>query len=108
MPKRGMDRESLPQMMDTNFALNIVNYIPHRFGLEKRKGLTNIFERAGANPITLLKEFTANVWIFGYAEKIEAYNTSTETFTTIKDDFSANDGFDGQRYGQYFFVCNGV
>jgi hypothetical protein len=108
MPKQGINKEDLAQMMDTNYALGIVNYIPYRYGLDKRKGLTNIFERAGANPITLLKEFTENVWIFGYSTKIEAYNTSTETFTTIKDDFSANDGFDGDDYGNYFFVCNGV
>jgi len=108
MPKQGINKEDLPQMMDTNYAINIVNYIPHKFGLAKRKGLTKIFERAGANLITLLKEFTENVWIFGYSTKIEAYNTDTETFTEIKTNFSANSGFDGQRYGQYFFVCNGV
>tara|TARA_Y100000310_G_scaffold157840_2_gene157298 strand:+ start:9642 stop:11231 length:1590 start_codon:yes stop_codon:yes gene_type:complete len=108
MPKKGINREGLPQVMDTNFALKIKNYIPHDYGLEKTKGRTKIFERAGANPITLYEEFTPNVWIFGYSTKIEAYNTSTGTFTTIKDDFSANDGFDGARYGDYFFVCNGV
>lgn len=108
MPRKGMNRQDLAQMMDTEYALQITNYIPYRYGLEKRKGLQNIFERAGANAITLLEEFTDNVWIVGYSTKIEAYNTSTSTWTTIKSDFSANDGFDGERYGEYFFVCNGV
>jgi len=108
MPKKGLNFEDLPQTMDLEHALKIINYIPHRYGIEKRRGLAKIFERVGALPISLLKEFTTGVWIFGYSTKIEAYDTATETFTTIKSDFSANDGFDGQRYGQYFFVCNGV
>ena len=108
MPKEGINEEDFSQMMDMKYAKNIVNYIPHKFGLEKRKGLSKIFERAGTNPITLLKEFITNTWIFAYAEKVESYNTSTSVFTTIKDDFSANDGFDGDRAGQYFLICNGV
>lgn len=108
LAKAGIDKESYAQTMDLNHALTIVNYIPYKYGMEKREGILNIFERAGANPITLLKEFTSNVWIFGYSTKIEAYNMTTATFTTIKDNFSANSGFDGDRYGEYFFVCNGV
>jgi hypothetical protein len=107
MPRGGLNKEDLAQMMDTAYALKITNYIPYRYGLEKRKGITNIFERAGANPITLLKEFTDGVWIIGYSTKVEAYNTTTDTWTTIKDDFTAGT-FDGARYGEYFFVCNGV
>lgn len=106
MPKAGMNLEDNPQMMNLAYALNIVNYVPHRYGLEKRKGLTEVFARAGTDEITLLKEFFDGVWIFGYAEKVEAYDTNTGTFETIKDDFSVNDGFDGARYGDYFFVCN--
>lgn len=108
MPKKGMNLETLPQMMDTNYATKIVNLIPFDGGLEKRGGKEKIFERAGASPVTLLKRFTTNVWIFGYSTKIEAYNESTDSFTTIKDDFSANNGFGGVRVGQYFLVCNGV
>jgi len=108
MPRRGINKEDLAQMMDTEYALSIKNYIPYRYGLEKRKGLRNIAERAGADAITLLEEFTAGVWIVGYSTKIEAYNTATAAWTTIKSDFSANSGFDGERYGEYFFVCNGV
>ncbi len=108
MPKKGINKEDLAQMMDTAYALKIINYIPYKYGLEKRAGLEKIFERVGANPISLLKEFTDGVWIFGYSTYIEAYNTATGIFTTIKSDFSANDGFDGAKYGEYFLVCNGV
>jgi len=108
MPKEGENLLDLPQLLDTNYAQVIINYIPERYGLDKRKGLDKIFERAGANPITLLKEYTTGEWIFGYAEKIEAYNEDTEAYTTIKDDFKANSGFGGARYGDYFLVINGV
>lgn len=108
MPKKGMNLDDLSQLLNLDYAIEITNYIPYRFGLEKRGGLKKIFERAGSDGISLLEKFTTNVWIFGYGTKIEAYNESTEVFTTIKGDFSVNDGFDGEKYGQYFFVCNGV
>lgn len=108
MPRKGINRENLPQMMNVEFATIIMNYIPHSYGLEKRKGLAKLFEISGATPLTLLKKFTTNVWIFGYGTTIAAYNTSTDTVTTIKNDFSVNNGFDGVRYGEYFFVCNKV
>lgn len=103
-----MNLEDLLQVMSLDYALKIVNYIPYRYGLERRKGLGKIFERTGANPITLLKEFTPGVWIFGYSTYIEAYDTATGLFTVIKSNFSANLGFGGDRYGEYFFTCNGV
>ena len=108
MPKSGINLEDYPQVMSLGFALKLINYIPSRMGIEKRKGIKNVFERAGANPITLLKEFTDDVWIIGYSTKVEAYNLITGSWTTIKSDFSINNGFDGTRYGEYFFVCNGV
>jgi hypothetical protein len=108
MPRAGVNKEDNPQMMSLEYAIDIINYVPYRYGLEKRKGIREIFARAGAVPITLLEEFTAGVWIVGYGTKIEAYNTTTSTWTTIKSDFSVNAGFDGERYGEYFFVCNGV
>jgi len=108
MPKKGLDLEDLAQVLDVNYALVLRNYIPQRYGLEKRKGLSKIIERSGTDAITLLKEYSSGVWIFGYSTKIEAYNTATDTYTTIKDDFLVNNGFDGARYGDYFFVCNGV
>lgn len=107
MPRKGINKADTSQLMNLDYALEINNYIPKRYGLEKRQGLNNIFERTGANPITLLKKFTSDVWIIGYSTKIEAYNTATSTWYTIKSDFTAN-GFDGVRYGDYFFTCNEV
>ena len=37
MPKKGINREGLPQVMDTNFALKIKNYIPHDYGKDARR-----------------------------------------------------------------------
>lgn len=108
MPRSGINKEDFSQVVDFNFALDLINYIPQRFGLEKRRGQLKIAERVGAFPVTLLEEFLPNVWIVGYSTKIEAYNANTGTWTTIKSNFSANNGFDGERYGQFFLVCNGV
>lgn len=108
MPRAGANREEFPQVMNLAYATRMVNYIPHKFGVEKREGIKKLFERAGAYPITLLEEFLDNVWIIGYSTKVEAYNTATDTWTTIKSDWDASSVFDGERYGEYFLVCNGV
>jgi hypothetical protein len=108
MPKKGLNLEDDSQMMDTAYALKVTNYIPHRFGLEKRKGLTKIFERAGTDPITLLKEYRNNIWIVGYSTKLEAYDENTDTWTTIKSDFAAGSSYDGGRYGDYMLITSGT
>lgn len=109
MPSSGINNLISPQFLDPKYALSIQNYeIVDNGALAKRKGFTKILEVAGDNPITLLKEWTTDVWIFGYATTIARYTVSTDTVTNIKTDFSANTGFDGVRYGNYFYVCNGV
>lgn len=109
MPTSGMDLATAPQFLDTTSALIIQNYEVEGIGkMIKRKGLIKIFTVAGSNPITLLKEFTSDVWIFGYGTTIASYTISTDTVATIKNDFGANSIFDGGRYGDYFFVCNGI
>ena len=108
MPRKGMNVEDTSQLLSMDYALNLMNYIPKRYGLQKRAGLENIFERVGANPITLLKEYRTGVWVIGYAGKIEIYDTNISTWYTLKDDFSAGDGFDGDDYGDYFITTNGV
>lgn len=107
MPKMGINREAFSQVMGFDFAISLINYIPHPYGLEIRKGIKAAFERAGSIGITLLQEFTEGVWIVGYGTKVEAYNESTEAWTTIKSDFTSGT-FDGDRYGEYFFVTNGI
>lgn len=107
--KKGEDFRDLPQLLNTEFALKIQNYLIETDGqLVKRKGLLKIFEVAGTDPITMLEKFTSDIYIFGYGTTVAAYTFSTDTITTIKSDFSANDGFNGVRYGEFFFVCNGV
>lgn len=107
MPKQGLDLEDLSQVMNTEYALIIDNYIPQRYGLDKRKGLQEIFDRAAGTPITLFKYFRDDTFIFGYGTKVEAYNFTTATFTAIKTNFTSGT-FDGARAGDYFLVCNGV
>ena len=106
MPKYGANKEDLPQMMNYNYAINVVNYIPQKYGLEKREGLTKIFERTGAYPITLLKEFLSGVWVVGYSTKIEVYDTGTSTWYTPKSDFDSSSVYDGGRYEDYMLITS--
>lgn len=109
MSPAGINQRTAPQFLDPRNAINIVNYeIEDTGALIKRKGWTKLFEVAGSAPITMFKQWTDDVWIFGYSTTVARYTVSTDTVTTIKANFSANNGFDGTRYGEYFFVCNGV
>lgn len=109
MAPRGENLRDLPQAMDASMALKIVNYLITSNGqLEKRKGLLRLFTVAGTTGITMLKKYTDDVYIFGYATTVAAYRISTGAVTNIKADFLANNGFEGTRYGDYFYVCNGV
>lgn len=107
MPKQGLNLEDLSQVMNTEYGLVIKNYIPQRYGLDKRKGLELIMDRAQNTPITLFKYFQNDIFIFGYGTKVEAFNMSTGAFTTIKSNFTSGT-FDGARAGEYFLVCNGI
>jgi len=108
MPVKGLELTTAPQFLDVNYALDINNYeIEGLAKLIKRKGITKILQVAGTSPITLLKEFTTDVWVFGYATTIATYTISTNTVTTRKNTFSAGT-LDGGRYGDYFFMCNGT
>lgn len=109
MSPAGINKRTAPQFLDPKFAISIVNYEIEDDGrLIKRKGLNKLLEVAGNAPITLLKQWTDDVWIFGYGTTIARYTLSTDTVTSIKTNFSVNSGFDGTRYGEYFFVCNKV
>ncbi len=103
-----LDLKDMPQLMTPQQALQIVNYLPTSDArLPTRKGLKKIFEVAGGHPITLLQQFTTDIWIFGYNTTTAAYTISTNTVTNIKTDWPTNAAQSGVRYGDYFFVCNG-
>ena len=103
-----LDLKDLPQSMSPQQALQIVNYLPTSdASLPTRKGLKKIFTVAGNHPVTLLQQFTNDIWIFGYEKTTAAYTISTNTVTNLKTNWPTNDPYSGWRYGQYFFVCNG-
>jgi hypothetical protein len=106
MAKGGENLRDLPQLLAPQFALEMVNYlVTTDGGLEKRKGITHLFEVAGTAPVTMLEEYDTNHLIFGYGKTLAAYEISTDSITTIKNNFIAS-GFSGQRYGDYFFVAS--
>ncbi len=108
-PFKGENLRQFESLLDPAFAINIINYIPDAQGrMRKRKGLKLIHATAGNIAGTFIARFNDHTLIFGYGTTIAAYNEFDDTVTIIKNDFSASTGFDGVRYGAYFFVCNGV
>lgn len=108
MGAKGVNGRDLPQLLDPEFALNIDNYLVTANGqLTKRKGQVAQFTVAGTNPTTMLVEWDSDTWLFAYDTTVAAYTISTDTVTNIKTDFTTSTAFSGQRYGGYFFVCNG-
>jgi hypothetical protein len=108
MAAKGMNLKDLPQLLDINFALMTRNYISNAQGqLEKRKGYTELFNVGGTDPITMLEKWTDDLWMFSYGITTAVYRVSTGAITNIKTNWSAGNQ-NGQQYGDYFFVCNGV
>lgn len=109
MAVKGVNLRDLAQLLNTDYAQKIQNYEPiAKYRLRKRKGKEAVLSIAGANPVTGFVEFSDNYWLFGRAGIYAAYEVSTETVTSIKTDFAANDGFSADEYGGYAFVLNGV
>jgi len=107
MGNKGLNLEGLPEMMKLDYAKKIVNYIPYPYGAGLRGGIEKIFESAGGEVITMLEWWTTDIIIFGYDTTVARYTISTDSIDVLKSDFSANEGFNGLKYGDYFFVCNG-
>ncbi|MCI0482551.1 MAG: hypothetical protein L0213_13310, partial [Candidatus Dadabacteria bacterium] len=104
--KRGKNLRDLPQLLDPQWAQEIQNYlITSDGGLEKRKGMTLLFDASSADGILMLEQWTDDVYLYAYASVLAAYRISTDTKTVIKNDF-ATSGFDGARYGDYFFIAS--
>lgn len=107
MGVKGMNLKDLPQSLDINSALLIQNYISNAQGeLEKRQGYTELFNIGGVDPITMLEEWTSDLWVFSYGTTTAVYRVSTGAITNIKTDWSVGSQ-NGREYGDYFFVCNG-
>jgi len=109
MAPGGMNKRDLQLLLGVENAVQVTNYLIRGEGeLEKRGGLSSLTDQAGINGVSMIKEFTSDIIIFGFATTIAAYEISTGTYTALKTDFSTNTGFDGARYGDYFFVVNGI
>ncbi len=108
-PVKGVNNRVFSALLSPQDALVVQNYIPDAEGkLDMRKGRSDLFSIVGVNGFDFYIRFTSDTFIFAYGTTVAAYNENTGVITNIKTDFSANDGFVGVRYGEYFFVVNGV
>lgn len=109
MSKEGLNKRDLPQLLDVKFAMECKNYMIDTEGqLKKRRGLEELFDLTGTDGFTMLEQYDSDTLIYGYGTTVGRYVISTGTATSIKTNFTANDKFEGARYGDYFFVTNGV
>lgn len=109
MAPKGQNLRDLPQLLDVSYAQRIRNYLIDASGqLYKRQGLNKIVDTGGTDAITMVLEYDSDNWILGYGTTVARYQLSTDTLTVLKNNFSANDGFEGVNYGEYVFIVNGV
>lgn len=108
-PVKGQNNRVFSALLSPQDALVVQNYIPDAEGkLIMRKGRTDLFSQDDVVGYDFYIRFTSDTFIFAKGTSVYARNEDTGVITTIKSDFSANDGFYGLRYGEYFFVVNGV
>lgn len=108
-PFKGENLRQYSGLLDSNMALRIVNYIPDAEGkLKKRQGPKKIYEVAGSTPVEFLADYTSDIQIFAYGTTVAAYTKSTDTITTIKSNWTSGGTFCGAKYGDYFFISNGI
>lgn len=108
-PYKGENQRVFEGLLKSDNAIRITNYIPYSEGrLIRRKGLRLSFEHVDGNPILLLDRYTSNTQIFCHGAKTTIYNEDTETQTDIKTDWTASGRYSGFRYGDYYFLTNGV
>lgn len=106
MAQKGVNKNVWPQFLDTTVAQNIENYIPTSEGLLKtRKGLSRQLNVGGTVAGSMLAKYHDDVKLFAYGTSLVAWDESAGTTTNIKTDFTSDD-FEGDKYGDYFFVTS--
>jgi hypothetical protein len=106
MPTKGMNKFSASQFLGYDKAKRIENYRVEGEGkFTMRKGLERKFSDSGENS-TLFRQFVNNkIFIYAHDDKIKAWNKSTDAIETIHT-FSISSTYEGERYGDYFFITN--
>lgn len=109
MASKGMNTRFFSQLLDLKFCTLMRNYIPYGDGdVRKRAGQRTLIDQGGTEGVELFEEYTNDILIFGYGGTVYSYEISTGTVETIVSGLSANGNLDGTRYGDYFFIVNGV
>lgn len=107
MAVKGEDIRDLPQLLSPENALLISNYlVTTNGGLAMRQGISQLFSD-GTSAFTMLEKFNDNFYMYGTATKLNVYDKTLGTSTTIKT-FSSSGSVQGARYGDYFFATNGT
>jgi hypothetical protein len=108
MSPQGINLRELPQLLDSNHAQNIENFLIDGSGqLKKRKGYTVFATVAGANPITTITQFTSDIIVFGFADKLYTYTISTATSALVHT-FAGSGAISTAVVGNYLFAANGT
>lgn len=109
MASKGMNTRIFPQLVSLDFAQLIRNYVPYGDGeLVKRAGKTTLASLGGTAGFELQEPYTNTVDIVGLQGSVYAFDNTTGNTTLITNSLSSAGSLDGTRYGDYFFVVNGV
>ena len=108
MARKGVNQKQNGLFMNADYALDIVNYLPISEGsLVRRDGIRRITEYVGVAP-SMIEPFGTDYLMFAYDTTLAVYQISADTITVIKNDFTSSLRYTGDKYGDYFFVGNGV
>ena len=109
MATKGINNRTFSRFLDPEFAQSMKNYLMVEEGkLEKRPGLEDQGVLSGGDAMEMSVKYLDNLYIQGYGTTVSIYDRSAGTNTTLKTDFSSAGRFRGVKYGDYFFVTNGV
>lgn len=107
-PKNGLNLRDLPSLLRTDSCTRLQNFFYEGEGvLRKRKGMKKLFEVINENQKILLLEKYLNKFVIAYGTNLVFYDPETETFETIKSDFTSSENFCGVEYGGFFYITNG-
>ena len=104
---KGINKKDLPTLLSPEQALELKGAWNIGVGrTEKVKGYT-LAKNTGSVVNSFLGRFTSTLYVVCYGTTGAIWDTSANTVTTFKTDFTNNNEFSGAKYGTFFYLCNG-
>ena len=103
----GFNQDAVEQYLSPSQARIVRGYIQRMSGkLERMQGSKSLGSVNTTDIPAFFFRFNDRFFIMGYGTVLSYFDTTNNTFTTIKGDFSTK-LTDGLRYGAFVYTCNG-